>query len=83
MAHFKHHSHISGENVRDEHPLPTGFEFDSEPPKSPDIADLRLSRFKIISQISVRESQDNSNKSLPGHSLISSGLTVPVKSKSK
>lgn len=71
MGHFKHHSHISGENVRDEHPLPTGFKFDSEPPKSLDTADLRLSRIKIISQVSVRESQDNSNKSLLGHSLNS------------
>lgn len=82
-AHFQASFTASVVKMLNEHPLPTGFEFDSEPPKSPDTADLRLSRIKIISQVSVRESQDNSNKSRPGHSLTSSGLALPVKSRSK
>lgn len=65
------------------HPLPAGFEFDSEPPRSPDTGDLSLSRIEISSRVSVKESQDNRSLSLPGHSLNPSELAVPVKSRSK
>lgn len=60
-----------------------GFDFDSEPPKSPDTGDLSLSRIEVSLCVLVRDSPDNSSPSQPGHSLNPSGLAVPVKSRSK
>lgn len=65
------------------HLQPAGFEFDSEPPRSPDTDDLSLSRIEIGTRVSVKESQDNRSLSLPGHSLNPSELAVLVKSRSK
>lgn len=65
------------------YPPPAGFDFNSEPPKSPDTGDLSSSRIEVSLWVLVRDSPDNRSPSQPGHSLNPSGLAVPVKSRSK
>lgn len=65
------------------HPPPVGFDFDSEPPKSPDTSDLSSSRIEVSSWVLVRDSPNNRSPSQLGHSLNPSGLAVLVKSRSK
>lgn len=65
------------------HPALVGFDFDSEPPKSPDTGDLSSSGIEAILRVLVRGSPDSRSPSQLGHSLNPSGLAVPVKSRSK
>lgn len=80
-------SYIQGSVVKvlemKRHPPPVGFDFDSQPPKSPDTSNLSSGRIEVSSWVLVRDSPNNRSPSQLGHSLNPSGLAVLVKSRSK